>query len=149
MKKYSCRNSSIRNIARLIIRYEDKILLCRSVGKDYYFHPGGHIEDVEALVDAITREINEELGLCINNKLSYVGTFENIFQLSDSTNQHEICNIFSTEVKEKTDFISKESHLEFRLVKLSELEKISILPQGLKQEIASWLRTNRSFFLHI
>jgi 8-oxo-dGTP diphosphatase len=48
-----------------ILRRDDRILLCRHEkgGKDYWLLPGGGVNSGESLVDALHRELLEEVGI--------------------------------------------------------------------------------------
>jgi ADP-ribose pyrophosphatase YjhB (NUDIX family) len=48
-----------------ILRREDRILLCRheKAGRPYWLLPGGGVDGGESMVDALQRELSEELGL--------------------------------------------------------------------------------------
>jgi 8-oxo-dGTP diphosphatase len=48
-----------------ILRREDRILLCRHEkgGNEYWLLPGGGVNSGESLVDALHRELNEEVGI--------------------------------------------------------------------------------------
>ncbi len=54
-----------------------KILSTRSIGKDTYYIPGGKREGDESDVDALVREIKEELTIdLLAETITHVGTFE-------------------------------------------------------------------------
>ena len=54
-----------------------KILSTKSYGKEKYYLPGGKREDAESDVQALTREISEELQVqLIPDSIRYMGTFE-------------------------------------------------------------------------
>ena len=48
-----------------LLRWNDRVLLCRheKPGKEYWLLPGGGVHSGESLVDALHRELREELGL--------------------------------------------------------------------------------------
>jgi 8-oxo-dGTP diphosphatase len=48
-----------------ILRREDRVLLCRHEkgGKEYWLLPGGGVNSGESLVDALHRELREEVGI--------------------------------------------------------------------------------------
>ena len=48
-----------------VLRWEDRILLCRheKPGKEYWLLPGGGVNAGESLVDALHRELAEEVGI--------------------------------------------------------------------------------------
>jgi ADP-ribose pyrophosphatase YjhB (NUDIX family) len=56
-----------------LLRWEDRILLCRheKPGKEYWLLPGGGVNSGESLVDALRRELMEEVG--IGNELPLEG----------------------------------------------------------------------------
>ncbi len=48
-----------------LLRWRDRILLCRheKPGKEYWLLPGGGVNSGESLVDALRRELSEEVGI--------------------------------------------------------------------------------------
>ncbi len=48
-----------------MLRWEERILLCRheKPGKEYWLLPGGGVNSGESLVDALHRELHEEVGI--------------------------------------------------------------------------------------
>src|SRR5205814_4213438 len=56
-----------------LLRWNDRVLLCRheKPGKEYWLLPGGGVNTGESLVDALRRELGEELG--INEEISVEG----------------------------------------------------------------------------
>jgi 8-oxo-dGTP diphosphatase len=56
---------------------EKKILVTLSKGKDIWYIPGGKRESGESDIQALTREVKEELDVILDPKtISYYGTFE-------------------------------------------------------------------------
>jgi ADP-ribose pyrophosphatase YjhB (NUDIX family) len=49
----------IEILVRAIIQERGKVLVCRKVGKRYYFFPGGHVEFGESVKKVLTRELNK------------------------------------------------------------------------------------------
>lgn len=51
---------------KAMITNGDKVLITRSEGDEMWDFPGGRIDDGEALEDAVTREVREEIGAEVN-----------------------------------------------------------------------------------
>src|SRR6478609_3196356 len=48
-----------------ILRWQERLLLCRQEkpGKEYWLLPGGGVDEGETLIEALRRELREELGV--------------------------------------------------------------------------------------
>lgn len=59
-----------------VIIWDRKILVSRSRGKSYFIAPGGKLEAGETSKQALTRELEEEQGIIVQEQdLSFFGTF--------------------------------------------------------------------------
>ncbi len=66
MKDYDINGKAfVRPSARGIIIRNGRVGMVHSIKYDYYKFPGGGIEEGESKIDALTREIAEEAGLCV------------------------------------------------------------------------------------
>ena len=88
--------SSIRHVAICVFRNRGRILVAcgyDDVKKERFFRPlGGAVEFGELAVDALRREIQEELGLDIKEPVQ-LGVIENRFEYQGSPG-HEIVFVF-------------------------------------------------------
>ncbi len=86
----------IRPIAICVFRHDGRILAAEGYdplkGQTFYRPLGGAIEFGEYSVDAIKRELSEELGATVVD-LRYLGTLENVFT-HDGRTGHEIVMIY-------------------------------------------------------
>lgn len=70
------KSTNVIETANWILRDGDKILSVRSHGRDRFYLPGGKIDPGETALDAIMREITEELGVTlIPDTIRELGTF--------------------------------------------------------------------------
>ena len=125
-------------MVRAIIRDKGKFLVCKKIGRNYYFFPGGHVEFGESAKKALARELKEELGLKIK-KCSFTGGSEHLFQ-EDGKKHHEINLAFEVKVN-KLKFKSREGHLQFFLKSKKELSQEKVLPEVLTKAILEWFKT--------
>ena len=58
-----------------LLRWNDRVLLCRheKPGKEYWLLPGGGVNTGESLVDALRRELWEELGIGVEVEVAVEG----------------------------------------------------------------------------
>ncbi len=118
-------------IVRGICIAQDSVLLAQDIGASNTFLPGGHIEPGENAMDALEREVLEELGVASQAK-EFLGVVENLYESSGSRH-HEVNLVFRiTSVSltnSEVDPESKESHLRFFWCRLDQLESQNLLPQ--------------------
>ena len=76
---------------------------------------------------------------------SFIGSIENIFQLEENLLQQEINFIFKVEAPIDFNILSKEDHLEFVKIKISDIQETNILPASLKDGVVKWLENKVPF----
>lgn len=109
---------------------ETKMLLFYGDDMDFYMLPGGKVKEQENSVNAIKREIYEELGY-ENLEFKFAGVSEELIYEKDNFIQEITITYkckYNGDIKEKS-FKSKESDwINFKWVKVSELEEYNIHP---------------------
>jgi 8-oxo-dGTP diphosphatase len=116
-------------VAALIRNESGEILLIkqRKKKKDYWLLPGGGIEFGESAIDALGRELKEELNIEIENPV-FLLLNENI---DPKGQRHLIQLIFGGEIKsgmEPTIPKKEQQILEYKYFAISELESLEIRP---------------------
>ncbi len=122
----------IHNIARGICLSGDKILLAYHKKLNYYFLPGGHIEQNESATEALQREFIEETGVLVTVKNLFM-VFEH--RWGEKKIQHEINFIFFVKIQQKEKMSSRVKYLSFEWVPLSMFDKKVFLPKELIGQI--------------
>lgn len=136
----------IRPIAICLFRNKNRILVSEgfdTVKQDYYYRPlGGGIEYGENSRTAVVREIQEELGVEVEN-LKLIGVLENIF-IYKGQQGHEIVFVFDADFVDKSlyeldeiDGYEQEVNIRFK-AKWYSLDTISgnkarLVPEGLAE----------------
>lgn len=121
-------------IVRTLIKEDDKILLCKNKERGHYFLPGGHVEFGDTLQDTIYKEMEEEIGLTKSDikNVSFVNYLESSYT-ENKVPHCELNMIFNLELSDKKRVRSKEGHIDFEWVSLSDIETINLLPTDIKK----------------
>lgn len=130
----------IEVIARGVLIGPRGVLLCRSVGADYAYLPGGHIEFGESAAVALARELEEEMGAKVKVE-GFLGAIESSF-IQKGSLHHEISLMFemtSGAIARRAKPASIEPHIEFFWQPARELRAANVLPRALCDMIPKWL----------
>ncbi len=102
-------NKKIRPVVLLVAIKKNKILVIsgHDYGKNENFYRliGGGIEFGETGVEALKREVKEEINTEIEN-VKYIGLIENIFNY-EKKNMHEIVLLYKAEFKDRSIYKKK------------------------------------------
>ena len=131
-------------LVRALIIRDRKILVCQTVGKDYFFLPGGHVEFGESMQDALRRELIEELNARVIAS-SYIGSVENIFEQNE-VKKHELSFVFHVDI-DLRDVVSKEEHISFYWLTFEEFIDAKVMPPAMKDAIIEWTAEKETFFI--
>jgi len=131
-------------VAGLLI-HQDKILLQKPLDDDGYAIPGGHVSFGETSENTLMREFQEEIGADIKVKrLVMVG--ENFFPWGDKLCQ-QICLYYLVSLCDQTqlplegtfravdEMLDERFDLEFTWMPLSQLNKITLYPLNLTEDL--------------
>lgn len=131
-------------IVRALIIRDRKILVCRTVGREYFFLPGGHVEFGETMHDALKRELYEEMEAKVVAS-QFIGSVENIFE-QDGARKHEVSFVFHVDI-DLREVISKEGHISFYWLSYGDFIEANILPPAMKDAIIAWTAEKETFFV--
>jgi len=116
---------------------ESKVLLFNVSGRNFYMLPGGKINELEESINAIKREIKEELGWK-NLEYNFLGISEE-FVNDKGYNNHQIDLIYKGIYKEKIDteeFKGLEGDwINFKWIDVNEVSNYNIYPHVAKEMI--------------
>ena len=126
-----------------LLGWQGRVLLCRHVkpGKEYWLLPGGGVNSGESLIDALHRELAEEVG--IEDRLSFEGPVaivDSIAPVSTFTPKHVVHIIFSADLGDRSleAVTSVDAAVRgHRLFTLGELDEVVLHPP-LQRFLARW-----------
>jgi 8-oxo-dGTP diphosphatase len=115
-----------------LLRWGDGILLCRhdKRGRDVWLLPGGGVHSGETLVDALRREISEEVGIEAPPLEGPIALVDSIAPGRSLTTKHVVHIIFSGRVEGSLEAVSStdEAVRGHRLFALDELDGVTLHP---------------------
>jgi 8-oxo-dGTP diphosphatase len=135
-----------------VLRWNDRILLCRHEkhGKEYWLLPGGGVNSGESLLNALRRELEEEVG--INDPLPLEGPVALVDSISPVRSfavKHVVHIIFSGDLGGRSleEVTSVDAAVRgHRLFALPELDDIVLHPP-IQRFLARWQSGDPSVYL--
>jgi ADP-ribose pyrophosphatase YjhB (NUDIX family) len=126
-----------------LLRWHERILLCRQEkpGREYWLLPGGGVEGGESLMEALARELGEELGL--PDELLFEGPIavaDSISPPSTAEHRHVVHIIFAADLSARSleDVETKDVAVRgARLFSQAELEDVVVHPP-IKRFLQRW-----------
>ena len=121
-----------------IIKYQNKILVERNKNVDFSVVPGGRVQTLETSLEALLRELNEELGIDLSNEnFELASLIENYFTF-DNKKYHELYFVYKVELKQDYNLSNGFENLDnntssYYFLNQEELEKEKMLPDIIKK----------------
>ena len=137
----------IELISRGVLIQEDRLLVCRCRVRGHIFLPGGHVEFGESARAALTREMQEELGVSLRTG-PFIGACEAVFDQERKSHKgvrrhHEVNLVFAllATPEEISRLSSQEPKIEFDWLPMARLREdpAMLLPGGISPMILNQL----------
>jgi ADP-ribose pyrophosphatase YjhB (NUDIX family) len=125
------------------IRWQGRALLCRQEkpGKQYWLLPGGGVDAGETLMEALRRELREELSMSVDTQFEGpVAIVDSIAPRESSARKHVVHIIFATDLSHRSleDVETKDAAVRgARLFSPEELEDVVVHPP-IKRFLSRW-----------
>jgi 8-oxo-dGTP diphosphatase len=123
--------------ARLLILSEDRVLLERFRGQDWYFLPGGQLSPGETVEQALRRGAAAQTGLDAH-ELEFVGCVEHVYPLGFDE-VHELITVFAAPLPWGAQIISNDPELHLTSVDFDDLGDLDVRPVAVKDLIFDWV----------
>jgi 8-oxo-dGTP diphosphatase len=126
-----------------IIRWQGRVLLCRQEkpGKQYWLLPGGGVDGGETLMEALRRELREELSIAVDAQFEGpVAIVDSIAPKEVASKKHVVHIIFSTDLSHRSLEEVETNDVAVRGARLfthEELEDIVVHPP-IKRFLSRW-----------
>ena len=126
-----------------ILRWQGRVLLCRQEkpGKEYWLLPGGGVDSGETLIEALRRELREELGVEADVQFEGpVALVDSIAPKHSIARKHVVHVIFAADLSHRSlhDVETKDAAVKgARLFSTDELDDVVLHPP-IKRFLARW-----------
>ena len=124
--------------AGLLIEKGNKVLVECNPAIDFVTLPGGRVQTLESSIDALKREIKEEMNIELDSeRIKMRALIENFFEM-DEKKYHELYFLYKLKVTSKdTEFKKDMKNIDskasyYKWVKKEDLEKENLLPVVLR-----------------
>ena len=121
--------------AGLLITKNNKVLVECNPDYDFVTIPGGRVKTKESSIDALIRELEEEMHITISKEeVRFKSVIENFFEL-DNKDYHELFFLYKLNVEDKDDrfkedminYDSEKSY--YKWVDKDKLDEVNLLPK--------------------
>jgi 8-oxo-dGTP diphosphatase len=135
-----------------ILRWQGRVLLCRQEkpGKEYWLLPGGGVDGGETLIEALRRELREELAIEADVQFEGpVAIVDSISPREDPHKKHVVHIIFAADLSHRslTDVETRDAAVRgARLFSGDELEDVVVHPP-IKRFLARWQPGDPALYL--